>query len=473
MSIKIRKEHLEMLLLAAVVSAAVSTVFNWYSETAGRQVGSFEYVRKAENLIENGRLQDAIRYLEKAHSSSPENEVIAAQLANTYSLYSDRLARSDKYETAIGSLKRACDVRPCSKTAQALAIMYSKRAISRARGDPAGTKADLENARQAASSSAIASRNLSVSLFNDAVAESKAGKDGIAIVLLKESSLTYKDASFLELLGDIYYKNADFEKARFYFGRALAMSSENAPLKRKFRKVVKEVSLAKTEESRDFAHFELRYDKDLAVDASSVKEILDRCYLDVGGDLKYFPDSKTVVFLYSPSDFRRIFALSPAARAFYDGSIRIPLSEKALTGKQLTSHIYHEYTHAVVYARTGSNCPVWLNEGIAVWEEHKKDPAISYIFARLVDKDNISLAFLHMPFDQGDEKEVRARYLVAYSAVKYIIATSGLAGLNVILSRIKEGLHVINAIEDEFLISEKEFERRWKNYAVRTYLAGR
>jgi hypothetical protein len=39
-----------------------------------------------------------------------------------------------------------------------------------------------------------------------------------------------------------------------------------------------------------------------------------------------------------------------------------------------------------------------------------------------------------------------------------------------ILDRIRGGQHVINAIDDEFLLSEKEFERRWQDYVIEKFL---
>ncbi|MDP2858696.1 MAG: hypothetical protein Q8P50_12060, partial [Bacillota bacterium] len=92
-------------------------------------------------------------------------------------------------------------MRPSSKTMQELAIIYAKRAVQEARNDPADAKTYFASARLSAADSAIASRNLSISLFNDAVAESRAGRDDLAIVLLKESSLAYMDASAFELMG--------------------------------------------------------------------------------------------------------------------------------------------------------------------------------------------------------------------------------------------------------------------------------
>ena len=61
-------------------------------------------------------------------------------------------------------------------------------------------------------------------------------------------------------------------------------------------------------------------------------------------------------------------------------------------------------------------------------------------------------------------------YLLAYTAVEYMIDNWGMKGLNAVLKRIAEGQHAVNAIDDEFLLSEKEFQSRWKNFVMEKYI---
>ncbi len=461
-------------MLMTVMAMIASVLYSSYREMPRKETGSFEYVRKGEDLLDAGKFRESIKYFEKAHASSPANNTIAWAAANAYTRYGNYLAESKDYDKAIDCLARACDIKPSSSTMQNLAIMYSRKAVSEAHDNNlVNARADFENARGAAADSAMASKGLSVSLFNDAVTEHKAGKDDLAVMLLKESSLAYRSSPALEFLGDIYYKKTEFEKARFYYGKALALEPQNALERGKLQKVTKELRLAKREESKSYAHFELRYDKGLAVDAGSIEDLLERCYFDVGGDLKYFPNSKTIVFFYSQDDFKNIFKLSSATRSFYDGNIHIPLPDRTLNAGRFSDYIYHEYTHAVVSAMTNNNCPAWLNEGLAMREEYKdRDTFIAGIFSRMIGKTRLSLALLYTAFDSKDESEedLAACYLLSYSVVKYVIDNWGMGGLRNLLARIRDGQHVVNAIEDELLLSEKEFERRWKIYVIKKYL---
>ena len=89
--------------------------------------------------------------------------------------------------------------------------------------------------------------------------------------------------------------------------------------------------------------------------------------------------------------------------------------------------------------------------------------------ARLPDSAKFTIQSLYAGFNHKDdpEEKVRADYALAYSAVKFIINNWGMSGISGILERVKSGKHFTNAIDEEFFISEKEFERRWKNYSVK------
>jgi len=461
------------LLLPAIAAGVVIAAAAFYTKQAN--VGSFEYIRKGEDLFNQGRIKESIRYFEKAYASSPDNKDIRSSIVYSYSEYAFKLAGAKDYGAAINYLAKARDIEPNSSAAQNLAIMYSKKAASLIeKSDRAGAKADLERARETASVSEGASRNLSISLYNDAVAYFKKGKDAFAITLLKESLLAYEDGSTLELLGDIYNKRTEFEKAHFYYSKAAAVSSDNAKIREKLAKVAKSMVLAKEEESSQSPHFDLRYEKDMRLDEARLRKILELCYFEVGKDLKYFPDSKTVIFFYSYDNFKNIFRMPSMVRAFYDGNIQIPLPGVISNEEELASYIYHEYTHAAVSAMTNNNCPAWLSEGLAVWEEYKgKEEFISGLLGKSIDENtgfSISALDKEFRFKSGDENMQRLHYLLAYSVVKYIVDNWGIEGVRNILAQIKDGRHVVNAIEDEFLLSEKEFEKRWRQYVLKKYL---
>lgn len=464
--------RLAAIVLSSVAVAVMLILISPYVSTK-KTPGSFEYIRKGEELFNKGRYKDVIAYFEKAYESSPQNEIIVTDLIFAYSKYSAVLAESRDYVKAIEYLDKARDLRDDENTKQNLAMIYSKQALDMAnKANLQGAIDTFANARRAVSGSDRAAGNVSMSILNDAVREYRSGRDKTAILCLKEASLIKETPEALEFLGDIYRKLNRLEKARFYWKKAYNLHpSQDLP--RKLEKLDKEIELAARQEARELPHFEIRYESNLPVDLQLARDVLERAYFDIGRDLEYFPKDKTVVFFYSQRNFREIFILPIIVRAFYDGNIRMPLPDKEITKDEFVNYIYHEYTHAVVSAKTNNNCPVWFAEGLAVWEEFRKDDTeITGLISRIKNLPELRVSVLDAAFksEDGDKENTFIYYLLAYTVVRYIVDNWGLEGLRDLLGRMANGQHIINAIDDEFLISESEFEKRWRDYLEKTFL---
>ena len=466
------KKYLELGLLAIILIASLSVLCGWYTDIAGIQVGSFEYVRKGDDLLDKGNFKRSIKYFEKAYEASSDNNVIAAKLRNAYFGYASYFEETGDYDNSIRCLNRALTVLPGSRSAGRLALAYAQKAVAALEARKiAEARSDFDSALEAASPYAASSKNLGIFLFNNAIKDYKSGDDEAAIALLKESSLAYKNASAFELLGDIYYNKMELRRARFYFGKGFSLDHRNPGIRGKLKKSMIDLRLAQNRGSEESPHFDIRYDKSLPVNTGIVKGILERCYFDVGNDLKYFPASKTIVVFYAKDDFNKIFMMSNGTRAIYDGDIRIPLPEKPIPEIELAEYICHEYTHAVISAKTANNCPAWLSEGLAVWEAHKYTGGpLPVERAWLPDNSRFTINSLYACFNHKDvpEDKIMGDYALAYNAVRFIIDNWGMTGVTSILDRMKSGKHFTNAIDEEFLISEREFEKRWRGHSART-----
>jgi hypothetical protein len=319
--------------------------------------------------------------------------------------------------------------------------------------------------------SGAAARNVGIILYNDGIGEFKSGREDTALVCLKESSLVYRDARTFELLGDIYYKRAQMKMARYYWHAALKLGKGTAALGKKITKVSKELAIAAKEKETELPHFEIRYAQDLPLDKELVSRTLEKAYMDIGKDLGYFPDARTKIFLYSKKDFKDTFNMPYFVKAFYDGSIKMPAPENRLDNDNLARYIYHEYTHAIVSAKTNNNCPAWLSEGIAVWEEFRRDGAgMEKIVRGLKGANDISFRFLEDSFKTDEINRNKALcYILGYTLVDFIVDGWGMPGLRGVLKRISGKQHVANAIDDELLISESDFEKKWRRYIVEKY----
>jgi len=440
-----------------------------------KKTGSFEYIRKGEALLDKGNYAGAITLFEKANAGSPGNKAITDDLIYAYSKHAARLADEEKYDDAVSYMVKAYGMAANAYTMQNLALTFEKKALYEARrGKWPNALDSFEKARLAAEDSNIASTSLGISLYNDAAAEFKAGRNKLSITLLKQAMLVYQDSHIFSLLGTVYYKLSDLERARFYFEKARLLDPRDKELAKDVRKVSNELEMSQAKTVRQSPHFDLRYDKGQKIDAAYVAGVLERAYFDVGKDLGYYPGLKTTVFFYSTGNFRKIFMMPSIVRAFYDGNMRIPMPETEFDEKELSSYLYHEYTHAVLSAITGNNCPPWLGEGIAVWEEVRwtRPGAVIKLPVKALEGHALTVQGLSDAFKGtvAEKTDTQLYYILAYTVADYIVDTWGLGGLRDALKRISDGAHAINAIDDEFSITEKEFDTRWVAYLRRKFV---
>ena len=127
----------------------------------------------------------------------------------------------------------------------------------------------------------------------------------------------------------------------------------------------------------------------------------------------------------------------------------------------------HEYTHAVISMMTDNKCPVWLQEGIAVFEQSRYMPvALTYFKNTGRDEEKrLSINGLESGFlDVSNTEALGASYEGSYTAVLFILDKWGWAGLKGMLQLIKEGQHYANAMDEEFYVSVKVFEDMWNEY---------
>jgi len=138
---------------------------------------------------------------------------------------------------------------------------------------------------------------------------------------------------------------------------------------------------------------------------------------------------------------------------------------------QIPVILSHEYTHAVISMMTNNNCPVWLHEGIAVYEQSKYDTLnLSYLETFINNGGIVSLEELEKGFTEHENREILGvSYAGSYMAVSFILDKWGWPGLRGLLARVKEGKHFANAIDEEFYLSTEAFEDMCNKYIKREF----
>jgi len=175
------------------------------------------------------------------------------------------------------------------------------------------------------------------------------------------------------------------------------------------------------------AHFRVSFADD--EDRTTVRLVLDTladAYDVAGSKFDYYPDGRTPVVLYTQQDFHTVTQTPDWAGAAFDGRIKLPVGGLTAADPAFARMVRHEYAHRVVVQLTGGRCPVWLNEGLAVWAEEEQDgEREAWAENRIADQELFSLEDLSGTFTALPAARVEVAYAESYLAVRTLIDRYG------------------------------------------------
>ena len=134
-------------------------------------------------------------------------------------------------------------------------------------------------------------------------------------------------------------------------------------------------------------------------------------------------------------------------------------------GRRAKGTASHEVTHILTH-RAGDSAarsiPSWLDEGLA--EFGNIDPGISYDialeFAMATDR---LLPITSMPILPGDPEDVIIFYGQARSLIQFMVFRYGPQAMRQLLSTLKAGANMEDAIQDIYGVSRIELENQWRD----------
>ncbi|MGA6828585.1 peptidase MA family metallohydrolase [Nitrospira sp. NS4] len=218
--------------------------------------------------------------------------------------------------------------------------------------------------------------------------------------------------------------------------------------------------------ARNSAHFMVKYDG--AEDHgtwTTVLEILEEAYRDIGQRFSHFPAKPIVVVLHTKDTFQSATGSPAWADGLYDpvlGRIQIP-TQGATTDTQWLTHVLrHEYVHALLHDRLEgqiTSLPVWLNEGLAM--QLAGDPWPDLDQAMPNGGSVIHLKYLEGGWGQLPQNAATLAYLEANSATHYLIERFGMSRVAELLNAFKAKATVATALQDKIFLSYDQFHQQW------------
>ncbi len=431
-------------------------------------------IEKGKLLVEQGTYDAGIAVLETVLAKEPQNVKVLNALLSAYDAYAKKLSSEGRLEQAQTMLQKSQGIlKKLDSIPDAEFSADESKSHSRIKRETAEAKLFLKSQHSSQENAAsLVALNSAREKFNEAVAHFKKREYELAEALLSESiELDPKNPYAYELLGDIANLNHNLDDAERYYRQAFSLNSDKT-VKARLEKLLQEKKVDQTQQKYADEHFTIRYRRSENFEGSQIREFLREAYRDISQELGFYPPYKIPVTLYNRSEYEALMGSVPHwSGALYDGKIRLPVYEGNATAKELKKLIFHELTHAFVSDLSQMRCPVWLNEGIAQYQENKIIPVPDLLGQAIQEGFFIEPEEL-LTYDLSSVKgqaQAAAFYLESFSIVSELLARYRWYYLKQLLEELGKGAEFKSAFEKIFGRSFSDFGAEWKIKLHRRY----
>jgi tetratricopeptide (TPR) repeat protein len=273
------------------------------------------------------------------------------------------------------------------------------------------------------------------------------------------------DGRVLVALAELYHQLDERPESLAMLQRARESGVRSSELDRRIDQLAREVDAEWDFVEHTSAHFRISFAGD--EDATAVQTVLhamEDAYDAVGAKLNHYLDERVAVVLYTEKDFHEITRTPDWAGGAFDGRIKLPVRGlDAEDAAQLARVTRHELAHALVHELTAGRCPVWLNEGIAVWAEEWRDgERLDWAETALSQQRPFRFAQLAGTFTSLSAGDAELAYAQSYLAVRALVERYGTQGLIDLLKALRTqplAEAFATALRDNLALFEQRFLR--------------
>jgi hypothetical protein len=234
-------------------------------------------------------------------------------------------------------------------------------------------------------------------------------------------------------------------------------------------------------QKQETQHFILYYQRNDHLLAGYIMDRAEDDYKRIIEDIGIDPGIKARIYIAPDRSSYR--ALQPRGEKTHEWSIGVfyphqnlilllsPKAQKA-THPDLQQIMAHELTHFILYTVTrekGIALPIWLHEGLAMYEAEQWN----WHYRRIMAQTALTRSFLPLSsLTKGfpPEKRLADRaYAQSISLIAYIINKHGADYLNRLIRDLVEGKQPAEAFFHVFGIPLEDFEKNWHVYLRRRY----
>ncbi len=406
-------------------------------------------------------------YLNKNHGDQEIEKKFSLSCANLASQYAEKNLFAAAIEYGKKALKFENNNAGLKKS---LALYYNNYALSFSSTNIRQANDYLREALKYDGDNVNIKDNLSYGLAKEAKNDYEQDNLEPALKKLLES-LVYNPQNINSCfyLGEIYYKKDDLNEAIKYWENVLKINPGQSGVEEKIKKAKNENQVETKFNFEKFVNFKVKFEGYENVSmAWRILIILEEARSKLGADFRFYPKSVLTVIIYSDRQFKAVTGGQEWMSGVYDGKIRVRIGESTQDEENLRKLLYHEYTHALIYEIAKNNIPVWLNEGIAQFEEPQKNNIIAEEKAlreKLRKEKLFSLADLDKVFlEKKDADQIRIAYLEAKSFVYHFANVYGIYSFYELLDNLGKGKNIEAVLKEVFFKNLVDLEKEWRAY---------
>ncbi|TCO77939.1 peptidase MA family metallohydrolase [Marinisporobacter balticus] len=208
---------------------------------------------------------------------------------------------------------------------------------------------------------------------------------------------------------------------------------------------------------KETEHFRIRYDIEDKEIIDLVAKASEQYYIEVCKMFDYYPKNKTTVIVYNnPDKLMENASLKqekPPMGVYFASTIQILSPRLWITENEHIEDIFmnegpmvHEFTHVLVDDLANGNYPLWLTEGIALYQEYMQT---GYVWGE-------ELSFEGNPYTVKEltksfhELDQMLAYKRSFEIVKEMVETQGFDYINGLLSDLGEGKSIATDSKEVF-----------------------
>lgn len=186
-------------------------------------------------------------------------------------------------------------------------------------------------------------------------------------------------------------------------------------------------------------------------------ETLDEVFFQVTDALQFDPDVKINVVFFLTEEYYKLNK-NWSAGAAQGIQIMIPLKSGYKSSEYIQGLLAHEFTHTIIHLKTSNRCPLWLNEGLAQYQEftasNGSPEEIRHDYKSILENEFVqkqsTMKLKDVPSHMrgSSRPNISKAYIASYLAVRCMADFYGEQSFDTVLSELGNGKSLDEAMNE-------------------------